>query len=52
MIVNEFINELGNKIKNKRDTDMNCKTKEKITFNGISLSIIGPSSMSENIITR
>lgn len=56
MIINNFINELGNKIKikikNKRDTGMNCKTKEKITFNGVSLSIIGPSSVSENIITR
>ncbi len=55
MILNNFVNELGNriqiKIKNKKDSGVNHKTSKKIEFNGVSISIIGPSSMSEDIIT-
>jgi len=55
MIISNFINEIGNKIKIKikkeKDTGINYKTKEKIKFNGVSISIIGPTSISENIIT-
>jgi hypothetical protein len=56
MPTTNFINEIGNKIKikikKKKDTGINYKTKEKINFNGVSLSIIGPTSETENIITR
>ena len=55
MITTAFTNELDNKIKikikNQKDTGVNSKTKEKIKFDGISISIIGPTSVSENIIT-
>jgi hypothetical protein len=55
MIISNFINEIGNKIKikikNQKDNGINYKTKEKIKFTGVSISIIGPSSISENIIT-
>ena len=55
MIVSNFINEIGNKIKikikNQKDTGINYKTTEKIIFNGVSMSIIGPTSMSENVVT-
>lgn len=56
MIVKKFVNELGNsiklKIKNKRKTDSNYKTKEKITFTGVSITIQGPSRETENVVTR
>ena len=55
MITTAFTNELDNKIKikikNQKDTGVNSKTKQKIKFDGISISIIGPTSVSENIIT-
>ena len=55
MIVSNFINEIGNKIKIKikkqKDTGLNFKTKEKNNFTGVSISIIGPTTISENIIT-
>jgi hypothetical protein len=55
MITTAFTNELDNKIKikikNQKDTGVNSKTKQKIKFHGISISIIGPTSVSENIIT-
>ena len=55
MIVSNFINEIGNeikiKIKNQKDSGINYKTTEKIIFNGVSMSIIGPTSMSENVVT-
>ena len=55
MIVSNFINEIGNKIKikikNQKDTGINYKKTEKIIFNGVSMSIIGPTSMSENVVT-
>jgi hypothetical protein len=55
MIKTAFTNELDNKIKikikNQKDTGVNSKTKQKIKFDGISISIIGPTSVSENIIT-
>lgn len=51
-----FTNEIGNdikiKIKNKKDTGTNYKTKKKIKFTGVSICIQGPTSISENIITR
>ena len=56
MIKRVFKNELGNKItikiKNKRDTGTNFKSKEEIKFTGVSISIEGPSSVSENVITN
>jgi hypothetical protein len=56
MIKSIFKNELGNKItiiiKNKRDTGTNFKTKEEFKFTGVSISIEGPSSVSENVITN
>jgi hypothetical protein len=55
MIITTFTNELGNKIKikikNKKDTGVNYKTQQKIKFDGISISITGPTSVSENVIT-
>lgn len=55
MITITFTNELGNKIKIKikkqKDTGVNYKTQQKIKFDGISISIIGPASESENVIT-
>ena len=55
MITTAFTNELENKIKikikNQKDTGFNSKTKQKFKFDGISISIIGPTSVSENIIT-
>lgn len=51
----KFINEIGNtiiiKIKKHNDYGINYKTKEKKKYNGVSISIIGPTSMSENEIT-
>lgn len=56
MIKRVFKNELGNtitiRIKNKRDTGTNFKTKEEFKFTGVSISIEGPSSISENVITN
>jgi hypothetical protein len=56
MIKSVFKNELGNKIviriKNQRDKGTNFKTKENFKFTGVSISIEGPESVSENIITN
>lgn len=56
MKTSKFINEIGNKIiikiKNKKDIGINNKTKKKIKFNGVSISLIGPTSESEWIITQ
>jgi len=56
MIISNFTNEIGNlikiKIKNKKDTGTNYKTKEKKNFTGVSICIQGPTSQSENIITK
>ena len=55
MIILNFINELNNKIKikikNQKDFGVNYKTQQKIKFDGISISIIGPTSVSDNVIT-
>ena len=55
MIQSNFINEIGNKIKikikNKKDSGVNYKTKEKIFFDGVSITITGPTSLTENVIT-
>jgi hypothetical protein len=55
MIITTFINELENKIKikikNKKDTGVNYKTQQKIKFDSVSISISGPTSVSENVIT-
>ena len=40
------------KIKNKKDTGRNYKTNEKFTFTAVSILIQGPTSESENIVTR
>ena len=56
MIKRVFKNELGNKIiiriKNKKDTGTNFKTQEEFKFTGVSISIEGPTSISENVITK
>ena len=56
MIISNFRNEIGNKIKIKiqKNTDfgINYKTKEKIKFNdGVKITIIGPTSDTTNEIT-
>ena len=55
MKVNTFINEIGNtikiKIKKQKDTGMNYKTKKVTSFQAVNISISGPTSESENIIT-
>jgi hypothetical protein len=55
MIQSNFINEIGNKIKikikNKKDSGVNYKTKEKIFFDEVSITITGPTSLTENVIT-
>jgi len=53
MIQSNFINEIRNKIKikNKKDSGVNYKTKEKIFFNEVSITITGPTSLTENVIT-
>ena len=56
MIISNFINEIGNKIKIKiqKNTNfgVNYKTKEKIKFNdGVKITIIGPTSKITNEIT-
>jgi hypothetical protein len=56
MIINNFVNEIGNKIKIKiqRNIDfaINYKTKEKIKFNdGVKITMIGPTSEMTNEIT-
>lgn len=52
---NTFINEIGNKItvkvKRAKDTGTNHKTKDKYKFDAINLELIGPTSMSGNVIT-
>ena len=56
MIEDNFVNELGNKItikvKNKKDTGTNYKTGKEHKFTGVSISIIGPTSETENVVTR
>ena len=51
-----FTNEIGNKIKIKinkyKGIGTNAKSKEKISYKGIKISIIGPHSISENEITK
>ena len=55
MITTNFTNEVENKIKikikNKKDFGVNYNTHQKIKFDGISISIIGHTSVSENVIT-
>jgi hypothetical protein len=56
MIINKFVNEIGNKIKIKirrnNDFAINYKTKEKIKFNnGVKITMIGPASEMTNEIT-
>jgi hypothetical protein len=55
MIVSRFVNEVGNsiriRIKKQRDMGVNAKTKEQIKFEGVNFCMIGPTSMSENIVT-
>ena len=56
MIISNFVNEIGNKIKIKiqRNADfaINYKTKEKIKFNdGVKITMIGPTSEMTSEIT-
>jgi hypothetical protein len=55
MINKTFTNELGNKVRikieTKRDAGVVDKTKERVEFVGVKISMIGPSSMLENYIT-
>ena len=54
-VKSSFKNEVGNPtkviIKNTKDTATNYKTGRKLDFNAVSISMIGPSSTCENIIT-
>jgi hypothetical protein len=56
MIISNFINEIGNKIKIKvqKNTDygINYKTNDKIKFNGVKITMIGPTSEMTNEITK
>lgn len=47
MIFSNFINEIGNKIKIKIKKQKDIG----INFTGVNITIIGPTSVSENIIT-
>ena len=51
-VSNENVNLIKMKIKNKKDTATNYKTKEKFTYTGVSILIQGPNSESENIVTK
>jgi len=55
MLISTFTNEVGNRIKIKiklqKDTGTNFKTKDKVSFEGVNICIIGPTSTSENTIT-
>ena len=55
MYKNNFKNEINNginvKIKNVKDTGVNHKTGNKYKFDAVNIQLIGPTSMSENIIT-
>jgi len=52
----KFVNEIGNPIsvlvEETRDTGTNAKTKERSSFDAIRIVITGPTSMSENTLTR
>lgn len=56
MIEKNFTNELGNKIKikikNKKIIAVNYETKEEVCFNGVSITIRGPTSEGGWEITR
>jgi hypothetical protein len=55
MNISNFINKIGNniKIKIQKNTDfgINYKTKEKIKFNGVKITMIGPTSEMTSEIT-
>lgn len=55
MYKNNFKNEINNKItvkiKNVKETCLNYKTGDKYKLDAVNLQLIGPTSMSENIIT-
>lgn len=52
----KFVNEIGNPIsvlvEETRDTGTNAETKKKSSFDAIRIVITGPTSMSENTLTR
>jgi len=56
MIISNFHNEIGNKIKikikNEKGIGINYKTKDKINYTGVNISMQGPTSISENVITQ
>ena len=51
-----FTNELGNRIrvcvKSARSSAVEYKTGKSVKFTGVGIAITGPTSMSENIVTR
>jgi hypothetical protein len=55
MKIVDFVNEIGNRIKIKvqawNDSGVNHKTKQKIKFKGVKISMVDPTSISENEIT-
>jgi hypothetical protein len=55
MYKNNFTNEIGNniivKVKNIKNVGVNHKTGIKYKFDCVNIQLIGPTSMSENIIT-
>ena len=48
---NEIDNKITVKIKNVKETGVNHKTGNKYKFDAVNLQLIGPTSMSGNIIT-
>ena len=48
---NEINNKITLKIKNVKDSNKNSKTKNEYKFDAVNIQLIGPTSMSENIIT-
>jgi len=48
---NEINNKITLKIKNVKDSNKNNKTKNEYKFDAVNIQLIGPTSMSENIIT-
>lgn len=56
MIVSNFINEIGNKIKIKiksqRDFGVNEKTKETIFFKGVNITMFSPVTTHETVVTH
>lgn len=56
LVTSHFINEIGNtiqiKVEETKDSGVNEKTKKRSTFDAVKIVIIGPTSTSENTLTR